>query len=242
MKRIFLPELLSNACDVKAGSLLTPDTKVLHRIKDVLRAEEGSVFEFIDGNGLVVEAEFLRKECNFKVNKLTRVKKDSSNQICAAVSIIRRERFDLMVEKAVELGVDKIIPFRSERSKPYSNESFDKLKDRWQRIADQALSQCRRDFRCVIDPICNLNDLKSFVGDYHNKIAFEPTGIKLNKTNIDTAKSLIFIIGPEGGFSDNELSNIKSWGTSLYSVSENILRTETAVFYALSVVNFIKFL
>ena len=241
MKRIFLPELLSNFNDVKAGSILTPDTKVLHRIKDVLRAEEGSVFEFIDGNGLMVEAEFLRKECTFKVSKVDRVKKNSSNQICAAVSIIRRERFDLMVEKAVELGVDKIVPFRSERSKPYSNESFDKLKDRWQRIADQALSQCKRDFRCTIEPICNLNELKPVIGEYHNKVGFDPSGVKLNKSNIDTTKNTIFIIGPEGGFSEHELSNIKSWGADLYSVSDNILRAETAVFYALSVFNFLKF-
>lgn len=241
MKRIFLPELLSNFRDVKAGDVLTPDTKVLHRIKDVLRAEEGSVFEFIDGNGLVVQAEFLRKECSFVVNKVDRTNRENANQICIAVSIIRRERFDLMVEKAVELGVDKIIPFRSERSKPYSNESFDKLKDRWQRIADQALSQCRRDFRCVIDPICNLNDLKLAVGEYHNKVGFDPTGVKLNKVDIDTSKNTIFIIGPEGGFSEKELSSIKSWGSKLYSVSENILRTETAAFYALSVFNFLKF-
>lgn len=241
MKRIFLPELLSNFNNVNVGSLLTPDTKVLHRIKDVLRAEEGSLFEFIDGNGLVVQAEFLRKDCNFVVNKIDRIKKQDSNNICVAVSIIRRERFDLMVEKAVELGVDKIIPFRSERSKPYSNESFDKLKDRWQRIADQALSQCKRDFRCVIDPICNFNDLKLSVSEYHNKVGFDPTGIKLNKVDIDTAKNTIFIIGPEGGFSSTELSNIKSWGANLYSVSDNILRAETAVFYALSVFNFLKF-
>jgi len=241
MKRIFLPELLSNFSNVKAGSLITPDTKVLHRIKDVLRAEEGSVFEFIDGNGLVVQAEFLKKECNFVVNKVDRVKKNNSNQICVAVSIIRRERFDLMVEKAVELGADKIIPFRSERSKPYSNESFDKLRERWQRIADQALSQCRRDFRCVIEPICDLNTLKLITGDYHNKAAFDPTGIKISNADFDTTKSTIFIIGPEGGFSDNELSNIKSWDVKLYSVSENILRTETAAFYALSVINFLKF-
>jgi len=240
MKRIFLPELLSNFNNVNVGSLLTPDTKVLHRIKDVLRAEEGSVFEFIDGNGLIVQAEFLRKDCNFVVNKIDRVKRDNSAQLCAAVSIIRRERFDLMVEKAVELGVDKIIPFRSERSKPYSNESFDKLKDRWQRIADQALSQCRRDFRCVIEPICDLNSLKLITGEYHNKIGFDPTGSKLNKANIDTTKSTIFIIGPEGGFSDKELLGVKAWGADLYSVSDNILRTETAVFYALSVINFLK--
>ena len=241
MKRIFLPELLTCSNGIKAGSVIGPDPKVLHRVKDVLRAEEGSVFEFIDGNGLIVTAEFIKRDGNFAVRKVNRVEKSNSNEICAVVSMIRRERFDLMVEKAVELGVDRIIPFRSERSRPYANESYEKLRDRWQRIADQALSQCKRDFRCTIEPICTLESVKLLIKDYQNKIGLDPAGPSINELNLGITKSTMFIIGPEGGFTDEEISKIRSWGIELYSISNNILRTETAVFYALSVLNFLKF-
>lgn len=240
MKRIFLPELLSRSSNIQTGSVIEPDQKVLHRIKDVLRAEEGSVFEFIDGNGLIVTAEFVKRDGNFAVGKVERIKRDTSNEVCAVVSMTRRERFDLMVEKAVELGVDRIILFRSERSRPYANESYEKLKDRWQRIADQALSQCKRYFRCRIEPICDLESVKLLIKDYKNKIGFDPTGPNINKLNLDTAGSTMFIIGPEGGFTEDEISRMRSWGVELYSVSDNILRTETAVFYALSILNFLK--
>ncbi len=241
MKRIFLPELLSDINSLGPGALINPDSKVLHRIKDVLRAEEGSIFEFIDGNGLVVTAEFIRRDGTFSVKKIEKVKKDDLVKLCAVVSMTRRERFDLMVEKAVELGVDSIIPFRSERSRPYANESYDKLRDRWQRLADQALSQCKRVFRCKIEPVSDLSTVKLSVNNYKNKIGLDPSGPNINKLKLDVTGSTIFIIGPEGGFTEQELEEIRSWGIELYSISDNILRTETAVFYMLSVLNFTKF-
>ena len=103
------------------------------------------------------------------------------------------------------------------------------------------LSQCKRDFRCKIEPICDLSSVKLLIKDYQNKIGFDPTGPKINKLNLEAARSTMFIIGPEGGFTDGEISTIRSWGIELYSVSDNILRTETAVFYALSVISFLKF-
>jgi len=240
MKRIFLPELLTYPDNIKTGSLIEPDSKVIHRIKDVLRAEDGADFEFIDGDGLIVQAEFNRKDENFLIKNVNRIKKDNSKELCVAVSIIRRERFDLMVEKAVELGVDRIVPFRSERSRPYSNESYDKLKERWQKIADQALSQCKRDFRCVVEPVHEFKSINSVTHSYHNKIGFDPTGIEFNKADIDVTKQTLFIIGPEGGFTDEELKGINTCGVKFYSISDNILRTETAVFYALSVLKFLS--
>ena len=234
MKKIFIPELKDNG-------IIKPDVSTMHRIKDVLRAEEGSLFEFIDGEGLVVQAEYIKKDDSFLVKEVRRVEKDNKKEICLMVSIIRRERFDLLVEKAVELGADRIIPFKSERSRPYSNDSYDKLRERWQRIADQALSQCKRDFRCVIDPIITFDSLVPFVNTYGDKIGFDPTGKKMSDLGTDKNGSTVCVIGPEGGFTKDELNKMISWGVSLYSIPGNILRTETAVFYALSLINFTKF-
>ena len=161
MRRFFL-EILSSNLSISAD-LNVPD-ELMHRTINVLRFDKDEVVEFIDGKGLIVEAKIsgTGKSKKFTVTSKRTVKREKP-LIGVAVSLIRRERFDLLVEKSVELGVDMIIPVETERSRPFGTDSYPKLKERWQRIADQALSQCKRPFRCEINDVIKLTDINNTI-------------------------------------------------------------------------------
>lgn len=233
MRRFFLPSLLDK------GNI-SPDDELLHRMNDVLRLDDDDKVEFIDGQGLIIEVRITNsgKKKEFKEIKRTTVKRPAQ-KLCLAVSMIRKERFDLLVEKAVELGADEIIPLHTERSRPFAKDSYGKLCDKWQKIADQSLSQCKRVFRCNILPVSDLNTVCG-TKDIGAKIAFHPNERPVSDMKLDRSKNCMFLIGPEGGFSDDELALIKKNDFSIYSMTDSILRTETAVFYALSIFNFLK--
>lgn len=239
MRRFFLDTIDPNV--VITGSILNVPDELIHRIRNVLRINEGDRLEFIDGKGLVIGIEVVGtgKLISFKIIKIDKIKNDKP-LVGLAVSMIRRERFDLLVEKAVELGVDIIIPVETEYSRPFASESYSKLEERWQRIADQALSQCKRVFRCKINEVLKIEELFKKTS-FDEKIFFHLGKEKINSSAIKKNKSHLFIIGPEGGFSDKELALLDKEKISSYSLIDDILRTETAAFYVLSIFNFINF-
>ncbi|MCX6112341.1 MAG: RsmE family RNA methyltransferase [Proteobacteria bacterium] len=237
MRRFFLETLSS---DLSKGASLDIPEELIHRIKNVLRINDGDLVEFIDGKGLLVKTEVTGENRNkiFKVRSIENIKKDKPI-LGLAVSLIRRERFDLLVEKAVELGVDVIIPIETEYSRPFGPESYPKLIERWQKIADQALSQCKRIFKCRIDNVTKIQDAINNK-NFDEKMFFHFGGEKLNNDSIKEGRSHLFIIGPEGGFSPNEVDLFNKNNIKFYSLTDNILRTETAAFYVLSVANFLN--
>ena len=209
-------------------------------MKNVLRINSGENVEFIDGKGLFVKAELVGevKNRSFIVNSAENIRNEKP-LLGLAVSLIRRERFDLLVEKAVELGVDVIIPMETEYSRPFGKESYSKLTERWQKIADQALSQCKRLFRCRIG---NVMDMSGIIKnkDFDEKVFFHFGGKKPDDDFVKKERSHLFIIGPEGGFSPEEITLLNDNGLKFYSLTDDILRTETAAFYVLSIANFLR--
>lgn len=234
MRRFYVPQIPSSG-------LIDVDESLKHRIGEVLRFSEGEELELVDGNGRIATVTVVGKgkKINFQIKNIVDQKRTGLRTV-ALVSLIRRERFDVMVEKAVELGADVIVPFVCERSRPYSNGAYDKLKDRWQRIADQALSQCRRVFKCELNEVLELKDIN--FNDFKDSqfFAFEPGANGFLPSKIDKSKNIVFAIGPEGGFTEDELKFMSDKGFSFCSLTDNILRTETAVMYVLSAIDLCK--
>jgi len=234
MRRFYISQIPSSG-------IIDVEDSLKHRIGEVLRFSEGEELELVDGKGRLAKVVVVGKgkKISFfikEINDQTRTEK----KIVALVSLIRRERFDTMVEKAVELGADVIIPFVCERSRPYSDGAYDKLKDRWQRIADQALSQCRRLFKCELDNVVELKNMNFQSFNHCQLLAFNPGAEVLLPSKYDTSKDVVFAIGPEGGFSEDEIKFLSDKGFRFYSLTDNILRTETAVMYVLSVIDLCK--
>ena len=151
----------------------------------------------------------------------------------------KSDKLELIIQKAVELGVKEIIPVQMERCVAKIEGNKVKAKtERYQAIAESAAKQCKRAFiPNVLQPVSlktaleKAKDLDLFLVPYENEQGIKSTINALAK--IKKGFKVGVLIGPEGGFSDNEIALAKTVGESI-SLGKRILRTETASITALS--------
>lgn len=155
--------------------------------------------------------------------------------------IPRLPKLDLIVQKATELGIGRIILMPTERS-PYRDafERVQKRIGRLQSIAEAAVKQCGR--RCVPQVIAaaTLENALHIGGDetFHLIANEKFSGATLREClqEVPASSPISIFIGPEGGFSDKETDFLKSKGVTEFSLGQNILRTETAAIVAAAIV------
>ncbi len=164
------------------------------------------------------------------------IKSESDINIYLFQGLPKSSKMDMIVQKATELGVKEICPIITKRV-VVKNElgEFKKL-DRWQRITLEACKQCKRtiipnikepiEFEGLIDA---LEDIDLIVVPYENEKGY---GIKnmLAHIKVDDIKNVAIIIGPEGGFEEEEIEELKHKGAHIVTLGPRILRTETAGF------------
>lgn len=154
-----------------------------------------------------------------------------------AVALIKKDKFELVLQKATELGVDRIVPFVSSRCVVQVNQDKkDKTQVRWQGIVQEAAEQCKRNRIPEITDIVTFKNLEQFCSDvnvaaYEN--AFGTSRALLDV--VDGKHSVTIVIGPEGGFSTDEVQQMQQMGYEPITLGSRILRAETASVYALSV-------
>ncbi|NLH63459.1 MAG: 16S rRNA (uracil(1498)-N(3))-methyltransferase [Erysipelotrichaceae bacterium] len=158
-------------------------------------------------------------------------------RITLAAALIRREKFELVLQKATELGVDRIVPFESARCVVHEKkEKSQKLLERWRDIVAEASQQCKRNCIPSVEGIASLKDLAGYRSEI-NAAAYENaygTSRYLSEI-VDGMKSVTIVIGPEGGFSEEEMMMIQKMGYEAVTLGSRILRAETASVYAVSV-------
>lgn len=162
-------------------------------------------------------------------------------QVTIAQGLIRRERFEYMLQKATELGVDEIIPMNSSFSIiKIKHEKSSKKIERWNTITKEASEQSHRSKITKVHEICELHNLPFNEFDLI-LVAYE----KENKSNhlkevLKTKyKNILVVIGPEGGLSPKEVEFLENQpNTELVGLGRRILRSETASTYLLSVLHY----
>lgn len=163
-------------------------------------------------------------------------------KVTLVVGLLKEQKFDFVIQKAVELGVHRIVPIQLERSiSTISNANQSKLinkVERWQKIARAAAKQANRNIIPEVTPILSkIAELKSYQSDV-NFLAYENTSTGDWQATLETAKSVTIVIGPEGGISEKELGAFAALNFSNISLGKTILRAETAPLYFLSVVSY----
>ena len=229
--RLFYQENLSNNL---IGKL---DKKQSHYIIKVMRIKQNENFNIFNsfGEWFAKIIKISKGIVEFKIIKQLRIK-ESPREIWLAFSPIKSNYFNFMIQKATELGATKLIPIVFERT------IVRKInKERLTKIAIEAGEQSNRIY---IPDIENLVKFEKFISTYKDKINLIFTDINTNQKKIDLNKlknkPLCIIVGPEGDFSESERQKILGFtGVQSLKLSENILRSETAVISALSVINFI---
>ncbi len=150
-------------------------------------------------------------------------------------SLIKKDAFDYHLQKVTEIGVTRIIPYASERSVTRIKDVDSKVM-RWGKICEEASKQCGRDFIPKVSPIIkDLNelDLSSKNRIIANELIDKPSLRSVLKP-LDPSKEIIILVGPEGGFTDHEISVAHELGFTSCSISQQILRSDTASFSILA--------
>ena len=230
--RLFHPE---NITENTTGLLSKEHT---HYVVNVMRLKRGSNINFFNKNGeWLSEIVFLdrdRVEVKF-LNKLKEPTKNSNIEL--AICLVKKSPMDTILQKATELGVSKIIPIVSERTE-VKELNF----ERANRIVVEATEQSNQ----LIPPqISEVTKLKNFLKDLSgsSKLLFADVNSKdkLKAEALKEAKTLSVLIGPEGDFSPSERELILANSEVVpFTISRNILRSDTAVISAISLVNFIN--
>ena len=209
-----------------------------HYVINVMRLKRGSIINFFNVDGeWESEIVFLEKE-RVEVKFLKKVKEpQKKNKIELAICLVKKNPMEIILQKATELGVSKIIPIISERT-----EVKELNYDRAKKIVIEATEQSNQMFPPEILKVVKLKDfLKNL--DQNTKLLFGDVNSKDNLSieKFKNFKSLNILIGPEGDFSPSEREFILSLSQVVpFTISKNILRSDTAVISAISLVNFIN--
>ena len=206
-----------------------------HYLSKVMRVKENDVFSLFNKEG-EWEAKILRISKNtveFKIIKQLR-QKEITKELWLAFSPIKSNYQNFMLQKATELGVTKFLPIIFDRTVVRKIN-----KDRIEKIVIEASEQSNR---INVPKIEEAQDLNSFLKKNVMDLIF--TDLNSNIKKIDkskfTDKPVCIIIGPEGDFSETEREKILSFkGVQPIKINENILRSETAVISAISIVNYV---
>ncbi len=206
-----------------------------HYLSKVMRVKENEVFSLFNKEG-EWEAKVLGISKNiveFKIIKQLR-QKEITKELWLAFSPIKSNYQNFMLQKATELGVTKFLPIIFDRTVVRKIN-----KDRLEKIVIEASEQSNR---ISVPTIEGAQDLISFLKKNSMDLIF--TDLNSNIKKIDklkfTDKPVCIIIGPEGDFSETEREKILSFkGVQPIKINENILRSETAVISAISIVNYV---
>ena len=210
------------------------DKSQSHYLTKVMRVKENEVFSLFNKNG-EWEAKILKISKNiveFIITKQLR-QKENIKELWLAFSPIKSNYQNFMIQKATELGVTKFLPIIFDRTVVRKIN-----KERLEKIVIEASEQSNRINIPTIEETQNLNNfLKT------NSMDLIFTDLNSNTNKIDksklTGRPVCIIIGPEGDFSESEREKILSFnGVQPIKINENILRSETAVISAISIVNY----
>ena len=207
-----------------------------HHARDVVRLNHETVRLVYDGKGYF--AECYSEGQNFVAHVLKEDPRinESSVQVTLAMALIRKEKFEMVLQKAAELGAVRIVPFESSRCVAHARkEKADRQKQRWQDILKEGAQQCKRNIIPSVTDVVSLKDLIHVKSDI-NCAAYENAygNSRFLSDLIHPSCSVTIVIGPEGGFSTQEVADLNQMGYQSVTFGSRILRAETAAIYGLS--------
>ena len=213
-----------------------------HHVLHVMRMKKGDEIEVVDNQKL-----FLCRLDNVNpliISVIHEIASDVeiSEDVTLLFALTKGDKIDLVLQKATELGVKKVALIQSERTVvKYEEKDLEKKAQRFQKIMKEASEQSHRLIVPEFLGVFNLKNLPKSVMSDINYVAYEKDASDVNNafSNLKRGKSISILIGPEGGFSKQEINNVTSLGFIRTSLGKRILRAETAAIYALSVLGYL---
>jgi len=214
----------------------------LDYLRDVLRLKPGAPLEVFDGEGGVHASVLDRYVDDGAIVQLgPRVERGGAAvKVTLLQGLPKADKFELVVQKAVELGVTSIVPVTCERSvvKLDAKKAADRV-ERWQKIADEAARQCGRADVATIEPLVDLDVLlrtPADAGAVRLLLDEEERAVRLRDLLSGSGRRYVVLVGPEGGFARAEVEAAVRAGFTRVTLGPRILRTETVGLAVLSIV------
>ena len=213
-----------------------------HHILHVMRMKNNDEIEVVDNEKVYLcridKTNPLEVSVIHEISNDVEIKED----ITLLFALTKGDKTDLVLQKATELGVKKVALITSERTVvSYDNKDIDKKIARFSKIMKEASEQSHRVVIPELLGIFNLKNLPKEVFSDINYVAYEKDASKTNEMfeSLTKGKSISILVGPEGGFSEQEINNLTNQGFVRTSLGKRILRAETAAIYALSVLGYL---
>lgn len=227
------PELISGRQQIKV-----PREKARYLLS-VLRCREGDAVAVIDGRGRAYEAtvvSIIKKDVFIDITGELFLDSELPVPLVLCQGMLKGEKMDLIIQKSTELGIAEIVPLVTERSIVKETR---KMK-RWHSIAEEAAEQCGRAVIPAIRTPVQLTDM--LAGKKVNGLFFrEHGGMGLPEAlkTVDRTRTVHLFIGPEGGFTADEVCMAEKNGIAGATLGKRILRSETAAIAAATLVQFL---
>jgi 16S rRNA (uracil1498-N3)-methyltransferase len=218
----------------------------LNYLKNVMRLKVGDEIAVLDNKSREFASKIISMDKNaIKAQFLaeTRPKSELKIKVTIAQGLPKNPKMETIIQKATELGAARIIPVMTERSVVKVPEKKEMQRvERWQKIAKEAAEQSGRSVIPIIDDIRSYREIFMLCDNFDScVILWEMEKERTLKTFFrenKRIKSMLILIGPEGGFSHDEASLAKRQGFASISIGSRILRTETAAAAVLSMINY----
>ena len=237
--RLYFPDLLTKQVF---------NYKQSHHLKNVLRVKVGEKILLFDGAGHEVTATIIacnKKKVHFElVGEVEAVDRENNKSICIAQGLCQSSRMDYVIQKSVELGAEAVAPIITERCqvRDTSNSYLEKKLARWKLIAEHASQQCGRNkLAKIIFPQRFDEFVKTIKQKNSLNLILSPTSKnRLIEIDLSSDRTIVFLIGPEAGFSDSEELLAKKAEFQSVKLGTRILRTETVAVSLLSILNYVS--
>ena len=230
MPRIYLPLALC------PGAIVTLPPAIAHRLREVRRAVPGQQITLFNGEGgefRGVLTEVSRAATTVEIKDFQPIERESPLTITLAQGIARGERMDYTIQKAIELGVHKIVPIAAERSQvKLAASRADRRLEHWQAVVIHACEQCGRNRIPEVTPVMSLAEFAAS-DRAATRLTLAPDGA-LSLQSLTRVTDFSLVVGPEGGLSPSELELLAGHGYCAVRLGPRTLRTETAALVALT--------
>jgi 16S rRNA (uracil1498-N3)-methyltransferase len=217
----------------------------VHHLKNVMRARVGDQVICCDGQGTDYFVEIQQIHSQYILCRILQrlpSQGEPKTEIILAQSLPKGDKFEMILQKGTEIGAVSFLPFISKRTvvKLDQKKSAKKV-ERWQRIVKEAAEQAHRG---RIPDLVAPRSWQELLTEIKNVdlalIAYEKGGQPLQRLLIPSVSRILLIVGPEGGFTEQEIAEATAMGAHALTLGPRILRTETAPLVALSCLLFAK--
>lgn len=210
------------------GNIITLDTDETRHLRDVLRLKPTDEVSVFDGAGREFKCTITtigKKHSELAlIKEITPASPESPFEITLASTVLNGEKYDLIIQKSVELGVTKLIPLQTIRGDVKTKDAAKRL-ERWRRIAMEATKQCGR---AKLMKIAEPTAFDKLISETAENVLIFSERDGTDFTTITADKKITAFIGPKGGWDDSELDLARENGVTVVTLGGRILRAETA--------------